>query len=190
MTGCALHLCQHQKRLGNMSCLDLLFQQIACHVVRSFDAARTGPRCDELVGDNAGPNPVRIHSIHPDMIRTQLKSKLAHQEQCRGLWQTIGPEITSRIYRLLADVEKQLATPSLPEQAVGGGAGKTLGRKEVQVIGIGKLPVIQFQHGAGLCRAGIRDHDIKPTKTAGRGHYRTIRSAILSDVNLNRKCSL
>ena len=91
---------------------------------------------------------------------------------------------------MFADVEQQLATPALPAQAVGGGAGKTVGCKEVQVIGIGKLPVIQLQHGAGLCRAGIRDQDIKPTKTAGRGHDRTIRSAILSDVHLNRQGSL
>ena len=190
MTGCALHLCQHQKRLGNMSRLDLLFQQIACHVVHRFDAARTGPRCDELVSDNAGPNTVRIHSIHPDMIRTQLKGKLAHQEQGRGLWQTIGPKITSGIYRLFADVEQQLATPALPAQAVGGGAGKTLGCIEVEVIGIGKLPGIQLQLGASLCRAGIRDQDINPTKTAGRGHDHTICSAILSDVHLNRQGSL
>ena len=91
---------------------------------------------------------------------------------------------------MLADVEQQLATPALPAQTVGGGAGKTVGRKEVQVIGIGKLPVIQFQHGASLCRAGIRDQDIKPAKPAGRGHDRTIRSAILSDVHLNRQGSL
>src|ERR1700730_4786441 len=105
--GCLGRLRQRQEVLRHIAARHLDAQKIASHVVGFAQPARLGALGDHFVGQKAGADAVGIDGVGADAVGAVIERVLAHQEQGRGLRESIGTEVESRIDGLLRRVEQQ-----------------------------------------------------------------------------------
>jgi hypothetical protein len=76
-----LGLGKHHKCISDMMRLDLGLEQVARHVVGGGDAPGLGAGLDEVVGQQAGSDPVGIDAVDPDTGTAKLQRQLPDQKK-------------------------------------------------------------------------------------------------------------
>ncbi len=160
---------QIDERVGHVLGRDFAAQQIAAHIVRLADSPRAFERCAIMcVGQKAGADAVGIDRIGADAVAAMIERVLLHQEQRRGLGQTVGPEILAGIDRLLRDVEQEAAAGALRLHHAHGVLRHRLMGEEIELEGVAQGRVVHRADRALPCGAGIGDHDIDAAETLRR----------------------